>query len=398
MEPVVLVLVVAALVGVPGLVLWQVLRGRRDLGSTRAERATFETLHTASLAAPPLRAGLTRAGAMKSSRHLRELLGSPAIAITSSEELLVYEGVGDHHAADAFRHAQNTLKDGRTQVLGPDVITCDVPECPIRYAVVVPLTTDDRVVGSLAAYGDHASAGLVRATQEVANWVDVQLELAELDRSRTLLMEAEVRALRAQISPHFIYNSLTTIASFVRTDPERARELLIEFADFTRYSFRRHGEFTTLAEELRSIDRYLMLERARFGDQLQVTLRIAPEVLPVALPFLCLQPLVENAVRHGLESKDGVGRITIIAEDAGSECHISVEDDGIGMDPERLRRILAGDPEERSGSGGVGLGNVDERLRQVYGDEYGLVVETGIGAGTKVNVRVPKYHPGVSVR
>jgi two-component system LytT family sensor kinase len=184
----------------------------------------------------------------------------------------------------------------------------------------------------------------------------------------------------------------------VRTDPERARELLIEFADFTRYSFRRHGEFTTLAEELRSIDRYLMLERARFGDQLQVTLRIAPEVLPVALPFLCLQPLVENAVRHGLESKDGVGRITIIAEDAGSECHISVEDDGIGMDPERLRRILAGDPEERSGSGGVGLGNVDERLRQVYGDEYGLVVETGIGAGTKVNVRVPKYHPGVSVR
>ncbi|HEY9523916.1 MAG TPA: histidine kinase [Thermopolyspora sp.] len=395
MEPVVAALVVLALVGVPSLVLWRVLRGRRDLGSSPAERATFETLHTASLASPPLRAGLTAAGALKASRYLRELLGAPAIAITDGDDLLVYDGVGDHHAGDAFEHATATLKDGRTQVLGPDVVSCDLPECPIKHAVVVPLTTDERVVGSLAAYGDHASAGLVRATQEVASWVDSQLELAELDRSRTLLMEAEVRALRAQISPHFIYNSLTTIASFVRTDPERARELLIEFADFTRYSFRRHGDFTTLAEELRSIDRYLILERARFGDQLQVTLRIAPEVLPVAVPFLCLQPLVENAVRHGLESKDGVGRITIVAEDAGAECHLSVEDDGLGIDPDLLRRILAGD--ERSGSSGIGLANVDERLRQVYGDEYGLVVETDRGAGTKVNVRLPKYHPGVSV-
>ncbi|MBP2705793.1 histidine kinase [Microbispora sp. RL4-1S] len=391
MEPLVAVLVVAALVGVPGVVLWRLLRGRRDLGSSPAERATFETLHTASLAAPPLRAGLTQAGALKASRHLRELLGSPAVAVTDREQLLVYDGAGDHHAQDAFEHAAATLEDGRTQVLALD---CPLYECPVRHAVVVPLTTDDRVVGSLAVYGDHASAGLVRAAQEVARWVDSQLQLAELDRSRTMLMEAEVRALRAQISPHFIYNSLTTIASFVRTDPERARELLLEFADFTRYSFRRHGDFTTLAEELRSIDRYLTLERARFGDQLQVTLRIAPEVLPVAVPFLCLQPLVENAVRHGLESKPGVGRITIVAEDAGAQCCITVEDDGIGMDPERLRRVLAG--EDRSGAGGIGLANVDERLRQVYGDEYGLVVETGPEAGTKVTVRAPKYHPGVA--
>src|SRR5712691_12832708 len=97
-----------------------------------------------------------------------------------------------------------------------------------------------------------------------------------------------------------ICNALTAIASFVRTDPERARELILEFSEFTRYSFRAHGEFTTLAEELRSIDRYLILERARFGDRLEIRLQIAPEVLPIAVPFLALQPLVENAVRHGL--------------------------------------------------------------------------------------------------
>jgi two-component system LytT family sensor kinase len=204
-------------------------------------------------------------------------------------------------------------------------------------------------------------------------------------------MEAEVRALRAQISPHFIYNSLTAIASFVRTDPERARDLLVEFADFTRYSFRRHGDFTTLAEELRSIERYLALGRARFGDRLQVTLKVAPEVLPVVMPFLCLQPLVENAIRHGFGGKPGAGRIVIVAEDAGQHAHITIEDDGVGEDPEIVRRALAGEAQGDS----VGLGNVDERLRSVYGDEFGLVVETAPGAGTKIMFSIPKYAPGV---
>lgn len=119
----------------------------------------------------------------------------------------------------------------------------------------------------------------MQATLETAHWAGDQLALAELESSRERLARAEVRALRAQISPHFIYNALTAIGSFVRTDPERARELILEFAEFTRYSFRAHGEFTTLAEELRSIDRYLTIERARFGERLQVRLQIAPEVL-----------------------------------------------------------------------------------------------------------------------
>ncbi|HEX2314947.1 MAG TPA: histidine kinase [Thermomonospora sp.] len=388
--------VVAAVLVTGALALVPWWRGRRELGSP-ADRATFHTLHTASLAAPPLRAGLTEQGAQKAARHLRELLGSAALAITDGERVLAWDGTGEHHAGEALAHAAGPMGGGRTDVLGPEQVGCEQLDCPVRRAVVVPLTTDDRVVGTLAAYGADVSAGLIRAAEEVGHWVDAQLQLAELDRSRTLLMEAEVRALRAQISPHFIYNSLTTIASFVRTDPERARELLLEFADFTRYSFRRHGDFTTLAEELHSIDRYLLLQRARFGDdRLRVTLRIAPEVLPVAVPFLCLQPLVENAVRHGLQDRAGPGRITIVAEDAGSDCVISVEDDGAGMDPERVRRILAGTYDGPEAPG-IGLGNVDERLRQVYGDEYGLAVETAAGAGTKVTLRVPKYRPGVTV-
>jgi two-component system LytT family sensor kinase len=230
---------------------------------------------------------------------------------------------------------------------------------------------------------------LVRATSELADWVAVQVELAELDASRTLLMEAEVRALRAQISPHFIYNSLNAIASFINTDPARARELVVEFADFTRYSFRRHGDFTTLAEELRSIDRYLLLEKARFGDRVQVSLRIAPEVLSTVIPFLSLQPLVENAVRHGLEAKEGPGHITICANDSGAFAEVTIEDDGVGIDPEHLRSVLAG----HADGDHVGLRNVDARLRQVYGDEHGLVIETAPGEGTLITIRVPKSQP-----
>jgi two-component system LytT family sensor kinase len=219
--------------------------------------------------------------------------------------------------------------------------------------------------------------------------VSGQLDLAELDASRTRAMEAEVRALRAQISPHFIYNSLGAIASFVRTDPDRARELLLEFADFTRYSFRSHGDYTTLAEELRSVERYLLLEQARFGDRLQVTLRIAPEVLPVAVPFLCVQPLVENAVRHGVEGRAGGGRIEILGRDLGGDVELRVVDDGAGMSQEQATAALAG------AGPGIGLSNVDGRLRSSFGDDYGLRIVSREGAGTTVTMTLPKFRAGV---
>ena len=170
--------------------------------------------------------------------------------------------------------------------------------------MVSPLLVEDEVVGTLQVLAPDAPAGTGPGHHRGRPAGSPGSSSSPSSTaSRTRLMEAEVRALRAQISPHFVYNALNAIASFVRTDPDRARDLLLDFADFTRYSFRRHGEYTTLEEELRSIERYLVLEQARFGDRLRVTLRIAPEVLPVTVPVLSLQPLVENAVRHGLAGK-----------------------------------------------------------------------------------------------
>ncbi|WP_026553300.1 histidine kinase [Arthrobacter sp. H20] len=361
-------------------------RSSRDLGSD-ADRATYATLHTAALASEHLRAGLTPAGASKASKHLRSLLRCDTLLITDQSAVLAWDG-GRETPEQVMDLVQQVLASGRTQIfreaqLGPAALPGG------GQVVISPIRVDKRVVGTVGAFAPHVNAGLVRAANEVAGWVSTQVELAELDSSRTLLMEAEVRALRAQISPHFIYNSLNAIASFINTDPARARELVVEFADFTRYSFRRHGDFTTVAEELQSIDRYLLLERARFGERLKVSLEIGPEVLSTVIPFLSLQPLVENAVRHGLESTDGVGHITITAHDAGAFAEVTIEDDGVGIDPDHLRLVLAGHTEGVH----VGLRNVDQRLRQVYGEDHGLMIDTAVGAGTMITLRIPKSQP-----
>jgi two-component system LytT family sensor kinase len=385
--------VVLVIVFVLGL---QLRRARRNTFATPLERATFATLHTVALAAPALREGLSPNSASFALPYLRTLLDTCALTMTDAKgDTLAWDGESDQHEPDVVALADQVISTGRQQVASHTSISCDHPSCEVRGIVVVPLETDGSIVGTLAAL-TTSTAGpvLLRATAEVARYVSSQLELAELDESRARLARAEVRALRAQISPHFVYNALTTIASFIRTDPVRARELLIEFADFTRYSFRTAGEYTTLSDELTNIERYIALEKARFGNRLNIKLQIAPEVLNVVLPFLALQPLVENAVRHGLSGKPNGGTITISAENAGAECVIIVEDDGVGMDPARLTEDL--DDAHLSGAH-VGLGNVDDRMRSAFGDDFGLVVDTNVGAGMKITLRVPKFRVGIRV-
>ncbi|MGH8862953.1 MAG: sensor histidine kinase [Jatrophihabitantaceae bacterium] len=371
------------------ITVMSVLRHRRDLG-TSAGRRTFTALHTASLAAPGLREGLTEAGAQRAVRHLRALLGASVVALIDRSHTLAVDGSSHHHGQHAFEHAAAVLDSGRTAILGPREVGCGAPDCPARNAVAAAVVDGDAVVGALVAYSRDSTAMLVRATEAVADWVSGQLELGSAEAQRRMLVEAELRALRAQISPHFIYNSLTAIASFTRTDPDRARDLLLEFADFTRYRLRRGGAYATLADELRNTERYLVLEQARFGERLRVSLVVAPEVLPIAVPFLVVQPLVENAVRHGLDAGAAVLSVSITATDLGTDAAIVIEDDGAGADPDVIRAALAS-----ADADSVGLGNVDARLRQVFGDSYGLVVETAPRAGTKVSVRIPKFAPGV---
>ncbi|WP_026529899.1 sensor histidine kinase [Haematomicrobium sanguinis] len=354
-------------------------RSTRDLGSD-ADHATYRTLHTAALASTHLRSGLNPTAAARAAKHLSTLVAANALVITDREGILAQEGKSSANPGDLLAMAQESMASGRTTT---ERLTKS------EEAIAAPVRIQGEPSAAVVVLAPQASAGLIRATGELAVWLGSQMELAQLEESRTLLMEAEIKALRAQISPHFIYNSLNAIASFIHTDPPRARELVLEFADFTRYSFRRQGDFTTLAEELENINRYLELERARFGDRLKVQLNIGPEVLSTIVPFLSLQPLVENAVRHGLQEKEGSGLLTIEAYDDGTCARVRIEDNGVGMDPDELLRLLSGtDP-----SAHVGMRNVDLRMRQVYGEDYGLVVETQVGAGTMVQLRFPKSQP-----
>ncbi|GAA1700585.1 histidine kinase [Microcella alkalica] len=373
-------------------------RGVGDLGSD-AERATFRTLSLASRAAVHLRGGLDGEGAHRASRYLRTLLGSEAIAVADRTGVVSIDGRGELSAV-AARVAASVIDTGQRQLLTGRSAGADArretlagdeeaPSDGALQAVGAPVFVNGRVVGAIVAFANRVQAPLVRATTEVAAWCGAQIELGELETSRAALAEAELRALRAQISPHFIYNALSVIASYTSTDPERARDLLLDFADFIRYTLRSQGEFTTLADELTSVHSYVELERARFEERLSVTLRIEPETLATVIPFLSLQPLVENAIRHGLEPREAGGTVVIAARDDGTHTEITVDDDGVGMRPSALRALLtAGGRTDH-----IGLRNVDARVRSIYGDDHALVIETNEGAGTMVRMRIPKSQP-----
>ena len=249
-------------------------RRRHPHRARRARRAAHRIARRARTA----RTGSTRT---RRSAPRRSCAGSPA-----PTRVVVYDASGEHLAHDPSDRATWTTDAlaAAGTAAGPRHSPASDASWPSHRAgamVAQPLLTDDGdALGVLVAVTSRQPGpGMLGAIGEVASYAASQLELADLDASRARLDRAEVLALRAQISPHFIYNALNTIASFVRTDPDRARELILEFADFTRYSFRAAGQYTTLSDELRNIDRYLTLERARFGESLTVRLQVAPEML-----------------------------------------------------------------------------------------------------------------------
>ena len=366
------------------------IRSRRP--GRYVDDAVLEAVHRMSKATSDLREGLDQNSADRITTQLLEMLKCVAVGITDGRgQLLSWDGEANEHYADLVDGIAAASSHHRREVVAHEKLPCNHRgTCRMRTAVLVPLIVESKTQAVLIVVGRTRGKRLVQMADAVAQFVCTQFELSRLEDSKHQLQQAEIKALRAQISPHFVYNALNTISSLIRTDPEEARELLQEFADFTRYCFRSDGLFTTLSEELRNIDRYLTIESARFGGRLQVRLKIAPEVLSVVVPFLLIQPLVENAVKHGLAGKPGGGTITVTAQDYGTEALISIEDDGLGMDPALLDGM-----KDSSSSEHIGLTGINRRMGQVFGTDHTLVVETAPGAGMKVTMRVPKFVRGM---
>lgn len=358
----------------------------RGRSAIQRRSGALDVLTSVNRLSNALREGLGESSAGQIARAAHEILDARSVIVTSTEGALAQFGETVDWLDLVEEQTVNVLD--RRRIERPTVY--EVSDGAFEGQVAVAVLIADAVpIGTLHVVIGATSAPQLRELTELAAIVSSQLELAELETSRAYAAEAELRALRAQISPHFLHNALTAIAGLVNTDPSRARSLIATLAEFLRVSFRPKTEMTTLAEELLLVEAYIELEQARFGERFAVTLNVAPEALPVQLPFLSIQPLVENAIRHGLEARPGRGSLSIVAENAGPEIAVHVEDDGVGIEPERLSEALSGTGDTSH----LGILAVDTRLRHRFGADYGLTISTGEDAGTKVTVRLPKYAP-----
>jgi len=330
---------------------------------------------------PELRRGLTESAARTVAYELFEKLGYGAVAVTDTQHVLAFVGAGaDHHAAgdQPIRPVYEALAEDRP-LLAPLGLRSDCrhPACPLGAAAVVPLRMNDGAAGAVVAFataGSPLDEAAVEALEALGDQLSAQLQLSELT-------EATTTALQAQMEPHFIFNALNTIAAFIRTEPERARRLVLAFADHLRSRLVQPGEFVTLADELRHVQSYLELEQARFGSQLEVTIVADREALAVRLPPLLVQPLVENAIKHG--KTDRPLHLLVRARVHRGQLRVTVRDDGRGIARDVIDRVL--EPGVGDGTG-VGLANVNRRLQGHYGAGVRL---RSFPFGTVVRLEVP---------
>ena len=339
-----------------------------------------------------LRKGLTTETADAVCRLALAKSEAAAVAITDTGQILGFAGIGeDHHAVGGpilTRATREAIELNEHRILETKAdIGCPERSCLLRAAIVVPLEARGQPVGTLKFY--YTTPRLLNETQVtmaegLARLLSTQLELSELEHQTELACRMELKALQAQIHPHFLFNTINTIAMLIRTDPDEARVLLREFAWFYRRTLEASDELVSLGTEIKYVRTYLHFEKARFGDRIEVVEEIDDDALEVLVPAFAVQPIVENSVQHGMRA-EGALRICIGAHRTDGRVDIEVADDGVGIPAEDLGRVL----EPGFGQGlGIALKNVDDRLKGYYGPGSGLRVESKPGSGTHVRMTI----------
>ena len=354
-------------------------------------KAADLSLAIASRTLPYLRHGLNLKSAEETAKIIFLLTKVDAVSITDREQVLAFVGKGDdHHKAGEpilTESTKRTIDNACLSVIRTQEDRgCPVPDCPLRSGVVAPLVAHGAVVGTIKLSRSQES-GIgemdVQLVRGIGQLLSVQIELAEIDEQRKMREKAELKALSAQINPHFLFNTLNIIMSFCRTNPELARDLLGHLGTTLKYSFARHGDFVTIAEEMEEIKAYLEIVKSRFGSRLTIALDIEEAALPASIPVLAVQPLVENAVQHGLFPKLSECHLAITAVKEDNVVSISVFDNGVGIKPEKLEQLFS------ETADGIGVQNVHKRLKGIYGKEYGLKLDSRPGFGTWATIRIP---------
>ena len=212
-------------------------------------------------------------------------------------------------------------------------------------------------------------------------WNNTRIEM-NLEQNQQLLLKARMVALTSQINPHFLFNTLNTVSSLIRFDPDMARGVVLKLSNILRRLLRKHETFVPLREELEFIDDYLDIEVIRFGrDKLQIFKEIEPEALDSFVPSMLLQPMIENSLKHGLDPRLEGGQIHIRTRRNDGRLYIEIEDNGVGISSERLGEVYGG---------GIGISNVHERLRLLYGDQFKMDIRSEEGQGTQIHIEIPE--------
>ncbi len=329
--------------------------------------------------------------AQKVCHLLLPTIGAQAVAITDREAILGYAGdeeeISPGGAPIRTKATHATLEDGKLRVLAtPQEIGFPDSIKGLRAGIIVPLTRGDAIIGTLKFYYRKArdiTETQIALAEGLGELLSTQIAAVELEQQTKLATTMELKALQSQINPHFLFNTINTIASLVRTDPERARMLLREFAVFYRRTLENSDDLLELSREVEQTMRYFTFELARFGeDRLFMDVDIEPGLESVMVPAFMVQPLVENAVRHAMP-QEGRLEIHISAYSKGDDLYINVSDNGIGMDAEQRRKLLQ--PEASKGLG-IAMKNINERLRGYFGTESRMDVESNPGEGTSVTM------------
>jgi len=342
---------------------------------------------------PHLRHGLTQESAKEVSYLIFAKLEFDAVSITDTEKILSFVGEAENHhqpgSGIKTKATTEALRTGDVQVLNSRWdIGCPYLDCPLHSAIIAPLIIRDRGVGALKLYYSRPKdmGELEEAVaMGLARLLSSQLELSELDTQRQATLAAELRALQAQINPHFLFNSLNTIAMFCRTKPTEARHLVLTFGDFFRRSLQSPEDFITVQEELEHVDCYLQLEKARFGEELELDYDVSPKARNLYIPPLTIQPLAENAIRHGKGDKGRCLHVTTRAWIYNDRLCVEVTDDGTGFEESVLHQINKSGPSQQQG---IGLFNVHRRLKAFYGQDFRFDVSSSHG-GTSIGFTLP---------
>ncbi|MCS0225323.1 sensor histidine kinase [Vibrio alginolyticus] len=331
--------------------------------------------------------GFNTENAEKIARIIYEETKVGAVAITDQEKILAFVGIGDdHHKPNTPISSQSTLDSMEKN----DIIYLDGAErpyqcsiakdCKLGSALIIPLRAGKEVIGTIKLYEPKRklfSTANMSMAEGIAQLLSSQILYGDYQQQQALLAQAEIKLLHAQVNPHFLFNALNTISAITRRDPDKARELIQNLSHFFRSNLKQNINTVTLKEELAHVNSYLSIEKARFTDRLEVEIDIQPELLDIKLPSFTLQPLVENAIKHGISNMLEGGKVHIYSEAHPQGHLVTVEDNAGSFEP----------PKENHS--GLGLEIVDKRLTNQFGRDAALKITCEPHQFTKMSFIIP---------